>query len=42
MIRTILVSKYIQIQGQFVQALACGRIVVSVGKDEFKGFPLSF
>ena len=41
MIRTILVSKYIQIQGQFVRALACGKIVVSVGKDEFEGRPLS-
>lgn len=41
MTRTILVSKYIQIQGQFVRALACGKIVVSVGNDEFAGRPLS-
>lgn len=42
MIRTILVSKYIQVQGKFVRALACGNIVVSVGKNEFEGRPLSF
>lgn len=41
MIRTVLVSKYIHIQGQFVRALACGKIVVSVGNNEFEGRPLS-
>ncbi|UOA16517.1 hypothetical protein DSM110093_03858 (plasmid) [Sulfitobacter sp. DSM 110093] len=41
MIRTVLISKYIHIQGQFVRALSCGNIVVSVGNKEFEGRPLS-
>lgn len=40
MIKTIVVSKYIQIQGMFVRALSNGNIVISVGKNEFEGRPL--
>jgi len=40
MIRTILISDYIQIQGSFVRALEDGRIVVSTGKGQFEGRPI--
>lgn len=40
MIRTILVSDYIQIQGAFVRASDDGNIVVCTGKDKFEGRPI--
>ncbi|EBA16954.1 translation initiation factor IF-2 [Roseobacter sp. SK209-2-6] len=41
MLRTIIVSKYITVQGTFVQALPNGRIAVRIGKKIFKGQPIS-
>ncbi len=40
MIRTIILSSRISVQGIFVQALADGRIAVRVGKDLFYGRPV--
>lgn len=39
MVRTIVMGSYVSVQGQFVRALGDGRIVVSVGKQEFVGKP---
>lgn len=41
MVQTILISKYIQIQGAFVRALENGNIIVSTGKGQFEGQPIS-
>ncbi len=40
MIRTILLSSRVSVQGYFVQALADGRIAVRVGQKLFYGFPV--
>ena len=40
MIRTILLSSRISVQGYFVQALADGRIAVRVGKQLYYGTPV--
>ena len=42
MIRTILVSDYIQVQGAFVRASDGGNIVVCTGKDKFEGRPIGY
>ena len=39
-VRTILVSKYIQVQGAFVQALKNGNIIVCTGNGQFEGRPI--
>ena len=41
MLRTITVSKYITIQGRFIQALPNGRIAVQIGRKIFKGRPIT-
>lgn len=40
MIRTILVSDYIQVQGAFVRASDDGNIVVCTGEGKFEGRPI--
>jgi hypothetical protein len=40
MIRTILISDYIQVQGAFVRALGDGNIVVCTGNGQFTGRPI--
>ncbi len=40
MIRTILVSDYIQVQGAFVRASNDGNIVVCTGEGQFEGRPI--
>jgi hypothetical protein len=40
MIRTILISDYIQVQGAFVRALDDGKIVVCTGNGQFTGRPI--
>lgn len=40
MIRTILLSSRVSVQGYFVQALEDGRIAVRVGKQLFFGKPV--
>ena len=40
MIRTIVVASCIFVQGTFVRSLTDGRIVVSVGKELFTGYPV--
>jgi len=40
MIRTILVSDYIQVQGAFVRVSDNGNIVVCTGKGKFEGRPI--
>ncbi len=40
MVRTILVSKYIQVQGAFVRALKNGNIIVCTGNGQFEGRPI--
>jgi hypothetical protein len=40
MVRTILVSKYIQVQGAFVQVLKNGNIIVCTGNGQFEGRPV--
>ncbi len=40
MLRTITVGTYIQIQGLFVRTLENGKVVVSVGTQEFEGNPV--
>ena len=38
--KTIMISKYIAVQGRFVEALKDGRITVRVGSRFFHGFPV--
>ena len=40
-LRTIAVSQRIFVQGAFVRALTCGRIVVRVGDRDFIGYPIA-
>ncbi|NUH65511.1 hypothetical protein HTT03_09455 [Sulfitobacter sp. S0837] len=40
MIRTILISDYIQVQGTFVRNLEDGSVVVSTGSGQFAGRPI--
>lgn len=40
MLRTITVGTHIQIQGLFVRTLENGKVVVSVGEQEFQGNPV--
>jgi|TARA_R100001440_G_scaffold11088_11_gene19926 hypothetical protein len=40
MIRTILISDYIQVQGAFVRSLGDGNIVVCTGNGEYAGRPI--
>ena len=40
MVRTIVMGNYSSVQGQFVRELKDGRIVVSIGKQEFAGQPV--
>ncbi|MFG6515464.1 hypothetical protein ACGYK6_16680 [Sulfitobacter sp. 1A15333] len=40
MIRTILISDYIQVQGAFVRSLGDGKIVVCTGNGEYAGRPI--
>lgn len=40
MVRTIVMGNYSSVQGQFVRELKDGRIVVSIGKQEFAGRPV--
>ena len=40
MIRTILISNYIQVQGAFVRSLGDGNIVVCTGNGEYVGRPI--
>ncbi|MEP2985963.1 MAG: hypothetical protein ABJN39_00070 [Sulfitobacter sp.] len=40
MIRTILISDHIPIQGKLVRALEDGNIVVCTGNDQFVGRPI--
>jgi hypothetical protein len=40
MIRTILISDYIQVQGAFVRDLEDGSIVVSTSSGQFSGRPV--
>ncbi len=40
MIRTILISDYIQVQGAFVRSLGDGKIVVCTGNGKFAGRPI--
>lgn len=42
MLRTIIVSDYVHVQGAFVRALAEGDIIVSTGSREFSGRPINF
>ncbi|WP_286145468.1 hypothetical protein [Thalassobius sp. I31.1] len=41
MLRTILVSNCISVQGMFVRNLQNGRIVVRVGAQHFSGTPVA-
>ncbi|RED18119.1 hypothetical protein POI8812_00313 [Pontivivens insulae] len=38
--KTIMISKYIAVQGRFVEALKDGSITVRVGTRLFRGFPV--
>lgn len=40
MVRTIVLGNYSSVQGQFVRELKDGRIVVSIGEQEFAGRPV--
>lgn len=40
MIRTVLISDYIQVQGTFVRDLSDGSVVVSTGNGQFTGRPI--
>ena len=40
MLRSIMLGKYITVQGIFVRALPDGRIAVRDGKRVFSGFPV--
>lgn len=40
MLRTIIMGTCVQVQGTFVRALGDGRIVVSVGAQNFAGQPI--
>lgn len=41
MLRTIMIGNYSMVQGQYVRALADGRIVVRVGHRLHKGWPIT-
>ncbi len=41
MIRTILIGSCVSVQGLVVRTLDNGRIVVSTGKAQFEGLPVS-
>jgi hypothetical protein len=41
MLRTIIVGSCVSVQGIFVRELEGGRIAVRVGKQIFKGLPIS-
>lgn len=40
MVRTIVMGNYSSVQGRFVRELKDGRIVVSIGSQEFMGKPV--
>lgn len=40
MVRTIEMSSHVLVQGEFVRNLDCGRIVIRVGSQLFKGVPV--
>ena len=40
MIKTIMLSRYIAVQGRLVDVLSDGRITIRVGEKLFNGFPV--
>ena len=40
MIKTIMLSRYIAVQGRLVEVLSDGRITIRVGEKLFNGFPV--
>lgn len=40
MLKTIMLSGYIAVQGEFVRALNNGRMIVRVGKRHYEGVPV--
>ncbi len=41
MFRTIRISSCVSVQGEFVQVLSDGRMVIRIGETEFRGHPVA-
>ena len=41
MLRTITIGSHIQVQGLLVRTLANGKVIISVGEQEFEGKPVA-
>lgn len=41
MVRTIEMGSHVLVQGEFVRKLSCGKIVIRVGSQLFKGLPIA-
>ena len=41
MLKTISIGSHVQIQGLLVRTLANGKVIVSVGQNEYEGKPIS-
>lgn len=41
MLRTITIGSHIQVQGLLVRTLANGKVIISVGEQEFEGKPIT-